>query len=691
MRRWTAALLAAHAGIAAAQAPAPVPVDSLVVTATRNLERGAEVPASHDRIDAATIRDGQPLVNLSETLVRIPGLVANNRQNYAQDLQVSSRGFGARAPFGVRGVRLYQDGIPATMPDGQGQTGSFSLLSAGAIEVLRGPFSALYGNASGGVVAVFSEPGRSPPSVEASAGAGSHGMRTAGLKANGATDTLGYVVAASRFRTDGYREHSAATRHLVNAKLGLAPAAGTRVTVIASHQDQPGSQDPLGLTRSRWESDPRQVDPLALQFDTRKSIRQTQGGVDLEHRLSPELTLKLLGHSGTRVVRQYLAFAGTGATSSGGVVDLDRRFEGLDARLVWRRALGEGSLTAAVGAESGRQRERRRGFVNDGGALGDLRRDEDDTVRATDGYAQVDWTVFPALTLLAGVRVSSIAFRSNDRYVTAANPDDSGSRDFRHASPVAGAVWRLAENVHAYASHGEGFETPTFAELAYRPGGPGLNLALDAATSKANEAGVRIEFSPGHRLAVAAFATDTKDEIVVNAATGGRTTYRNAGQTRRRGFEVQWQRDWGGGIATYVSYARLRARFAQDFTSGTPPVSVPAGTPLPGVPPATAFAELSWRPGGWGGFSVALDAQHSGRVTVNEQASDAAPAWTIVNARIGFEQKVGGIRLRGFVRADNLADRRYAGSVIVGDTNGRYFEPAPGRGWFAGISAEAAY
>ena len=293
--------------------------------------------------------------------------------------------------------------------------------------------------------------------------------------------------------------------------------------------------------------------------------------------------------------------------------------------------------------------------------------------------------------LVAGLRASTISFRADDRYVTAANPDDSGKRDFHHANPVAGAVWHIGEDIHAYASHGEGFETPTFAELAYRPDGPGLNLALDAATSRANEVGVKAVIARRHRLNVAAFTTDTREEIVVGAATGGRTTYRNAGPTRRRGIELAWQADWGRGVTTYVAHSRLRAEFAGDFASGTPAVTVPAGTPLPGVPPSTTYAEIAWTPGAWGGLSAAIDAQHQGRVTVNEQGSDAAPAYTVVNARAGFEQKIAGVRVREFVRGNNLSGRRYAGSVIVGDTNGRYFEPAPGRNWFFGVSAEIGF
>ena len=153
-----AAVLAAS-GVPGAGAQSPEPptfeADAVVVTATRIEQKSFDLPASIDAVGKAAIQDQQLRVNISESLGGVPGLVANNRYNYAQDLQISIRGFGARASFGVRGVKLYQDGIPFTMPDGQGQTGSFALDTAKRIEVLRGPFAALYGNASGGVIQLF--------------------------------------------------------------------------------------------------------------------------------------------------------------------------------------------------------------------------------------------------------------------------------------------------------------------------------------------------------------------------------------------------------------------------------------------------------------------------------------------------------------------------------------------------------
>ncbi|HEY3177666.1 MAG TPA: TonB-dependent receptor [Casimicrobiaceae bacterium] len=666
-------------------------LDPIVVTATRHEERAFDVPASVDIIPGSVIRDGQPAINLSETLPRVPGVFAANRQNYAQDLQISSRGFGARAAFGVRGVRLYQDGIPVTMPDGQGQTGSFSLLSAERVEVLRGPFSTLYGNASGGVISVFTENGTPEPILTVNGGAGSYDLWTAGAKLRVAAGNAGYVAAFSEFQTDGYRDHSSARRDLFNLKLSFDPTEATRVTLIGNYQYQPETQDPLGLTRAQWDANPRQVDPSALQFDTRKTIDQTQGGVAVDHQFNPDTTLHVAAYGGRRLIRQYLALRGeVPATSSGGVADLDRDFGGVGARMTWRTQAFGGPLTFTLGADTDRMKEHRQGFVNNNGVLGALRRDEDDTVQSVDGYAEAEWQFAPAWAATLGVRSSAVRYKSDDHYVTPTNPDDSGSRTFRNTSPIVGLVFRATPDVNLYASYGQGFETPTFAEIAYVPVGTGLNFALDPATSSAYEIGLKTVFARSQRINVALFHIDTEDEIVTDTATGGRNTFKNVGKTRRNGAEALWDGDLPWRLHGHVALTYINARFAQEFTSGTPPQLVQSGNRLPGVPPAQAYGELTWTPGGWGGFNAAVEVQYVGKIYVNDRNTDAAPAYTVTNVRAGLAQRAGRATFTEFVRVNNVFDRRYAGSVIVGDTNGRFFEPAPGRNWFIGASIDVA-
>lgn len=691
-------LVAAPAAGVAADEPAgteaarpPLRLAPIVITPTREAQSSFDVPASVDVLGQTQIQTAQPQVNLSETLVRVPGIVAQNRQNYAQDLQISSRGFGARASFGVRGVRLFADGIPLTSPDGQGQSGTFDLGSAERIEVLRGPFSALYGTSSGGVIALFTEDGPPEPTLTLSGGAGSFDTSTLGAKFGGDFGSWNFIGSLSRFDTDGYREHSAARRDQVNTKLRYDISDDASLTFVALALDQPETQDPLGLTQAQAESDPRSVVPEALQFDTRKSVRHDQQGLVYESRLSERTSVRLLGYLGNRQVQQFLAFDGANVNSSGGVVDLDRKFAGVDARVTHRTTLSAQPLMLTAGVAYDNQEERRRGFVNNDGAAGALRRDEDDRVYNVDEYVQAEWQFASKWRALAGVRHSTVKFKVEDHFVVL-NPDDSGSVTHRSTSPVLGVLYHLNPSVNLYANAGRGFETPTFAELAYRPdGGPGPNFALEPAESNNYEVGLKSIVGDDRRLNLALFRIDTKNEIVVANNIGGRTRFQNAGRTERRGAELALEAGLGGGFTGYVALAYIDAGYAEPFQTcvGAVPcttITIPAGNKIPGIPKATAYGEVLWRHP-TSGFHTALEARWSDEIFVNDQNSESADSYTVVNWRAGFEHSFGRLAVSEFVRVDNLFDKRYIGSVIVNAAGGRYYEPAPDRNYFVGVQA----
>jgi iron complex outermembrane receptor protein len=681
-------------GPAAAQPPAAAPVrlPEITVSATRIEQDSFDLPVSIDRVDRGAIREDKPQVNLSESLSRVPGIVVQNRQNYAQDLQVSSRGFGGRATFGVRGVRLIADGIPATMPDGQGQAATFSLGSADRIEVLRGPFSSLYGNASGGVIQVFTAEGPREPTLSGSLYAGSYDTYKLSTQFGGASGRINTLGDASRFETDGYRDHSAARRDHLNAKVKLDAGERGLITLVVNALDQPETQDPLGLTAAQVAQDRRQAGTNALAFNTRKSIAQTQLGATYDLAVSASDRIEARAYLGDRQVTQYLAiplFVQSAATHSGGVVDLDRGYGGLGLR--WTRAteLIGAPFTASVGADYDRLAERRSGFLNNNGVQGTLKRDEDDTVYNTDLYAQAEWRFAPRWNLLAGVRYSRVSFDSKDYYIAASNPDDSGSIRFVRTTPAAGVTFKFAPETNLYANIGKGFETPTFAELAYRPGGAtGLNFELQPALSLHREIGVKSRLGDSMRLNVALFRIDVTNEIVVDSASGGRTVFKNASETRREGLELAWEGRFAGGFEAGLAYTLLDARFEQPFTSGTSPVA--AGNRLPGVPPFTLFGEIVWRHSGTG-FHAAAEARRNGKVYVNDANSESAAAYTVVNLRAGFEQRGKRWRLSEFVRVDNVGDKQYIGSVIVADANNRFYEPAPGRNWLVGASVSYTF
>lgn len=657
--------------------------DAISVTATRVERPTLEIPAAVDRVREEDIRWGRPQVNLSESLGRVPGISVHNRNNYAQDLQVTSRGFGGRATFGIRGLRLIADGIPASFPDGQGQVSHFDLGSAGGIEVLRGPFSVMHGNASGGVISLTTE--RGTPGLEGSFSAGSLGTRRAALKLGGE----GWLVSGARFSTDGYREHSKAVREQLNAKAEFSPGSGTRITLVANAFASPETQDPSGLTRAQMEANPKQVAAPVLQFDTRKSQAQNQIGAAISHRLSQVTTLHGSLHAGERVVRQYLGFLGeVPATTSGGVLNLDRGYGGVSLRLETRGALLGRPLTVSFGGEVERMVDRRTGWVNQNGQIGALRRDEDNIVSATGAYAQGEWRFADQWIALAGLRASRVAFDLKDFFIVAGNPDDTGSRSYSAVTPALGLLYRATPAISLYANHGRGFETPTFVELAYRPSGSGMNFGLEASRSRHLEAGVKAVLGAGTRLNLALFEVATEREIVVDTNVAGRSTFKNAGRTRRSGLELGLQSSLPFGLEAVLAWTLLDASFRDALTVGA--VTVPSGNRLPSVASNTLYAELRWKHAPTG-FTVALEAQHKSRVAVDDVNSDFAAGYTTANLAAGFTQSGGKWKVTEFIRIDNLAGKRYAGSVIVSESNGRFFEPSPGRTALVGMQAKLGF
>lgn len=524
----------------------------VVVTSTQIAQPLFDVPASVGLIDGDTLRDSRMQVNLSESLGGIPGILAQNRENYAQDLQLSIRGFGSRSTFGVRGLRLYVDGIPATMPDGQGQTSNIDISSAERVEVLRGPFSALYGNSSGGVIQVFTESGEGPPRIESSVMAGSNGQRRYGLKASGSNGdgagALDYVVSLNRYSTDGYRDHSSARKNLGNAKLGVALSDDSKLTVILNSV-YVKAEDPQGLQYDEFMDAPRSAAPNALLFDTRKTVKQTQGGLVYERRIDADNELRLMAYYGQRKTEQFQAIpvaTQTPPSHSGGVIDLERNYGGLDARWTSRLQLAGRPLTLIGGIAYDVLREDRQGyenFVGTGsaqqlGVKGRLRRDETNDLWNIDPYVQASWEFADKWTVDLGLRYSTVNFRSDDHYIQAGNQDDSGSLRYRKALPMAALRYQATEDLNLYATVGRGFETPTFNELSYRSDGlAGLNLALQPSVNTSVEIGAKARL--GNSLLTAAlFQTRTQDEIVAADSLGGRSTFRNAGRTLRKGFEL---------------------------------------------------------------------------------------------------------------------------------------------------------
>ncbi len=656
---------------------------TVVISGSRVEVSPFDLPYSVDgvRLDD---RGGQGMrVNISEVLGSVPGVVVQNRQNYAQDLQISVRGFGARAAFGVRGVKLISDGIPATNPDGQGQAATFNLDTAERIEVLRGPFATVYGNHAGGVIQLFSRDGKGPPRLRGSVFAGEHGTYKIGIGAEGEKNGVGFVLDASRFETDGERRYSAARRDQSFAKITLAPDEDSKLTLLLSSLHQPDTEDPLGITWATYQRDENAVEPIALQYKTRKSIDHVQGGASYERRFGTD-RLQIQAYAGERKVIQYQSIpkaAQSSPTQAGGIIDFDRNFHGLGLRWISQRALAAGKLTLTTGVDYDLAEDDRQGYQNfiDNvlGVKGTVRRNEINTVTSTDPYVQATWQQGDWDWSL-GVRHSKVRFEVDDHYIEL-NGDDSGAVNYSKTTPAVGVLWHATPLLNLYASVGRGFETPTLGEIAYSPAG-GFNLSLKPSTSRQVEIGLKAYIGENTRLNLAAFHIDTDDEIVVAGASGGRSFYKNAGKTLRQGLELGVESELTRTLSTRGALTVMRAIYDEAFDE------IPEGKRIPGVPRVSAWGELAWKP--IAGLTTAMEAMYRSAVEVNDGNNDkAAPAYTLLNLRLVMEQRSGPWTFSQTLRLDNVFDHKHIAAVIIGDRNGRYYEPGPGRNGYGGVQA----
>ncbi|WP_064152895.1 TonB-dependent receptor PqqU, partial [Klebsiella pneumoniae] len=664
--------------IAAAQA---ADEQTMVVTAAPTTVSELDTPAAVSVVNGDEMRQAAPRVNLSESLGAVPGLQVQNRQNYAQDLQLSIRGFGSRSTYGVRGLRIYVDGIPATMPDGQGQTSNIDIGSVDTIEVLRGPFSALYGNSSGGVINVTSQTGTQPPTVEASSYYGSFGTWHYGMKATGAVGDgshagdVDYTVSTNRFTTHGYRDHSGARKNLANARLGVRINDVSKLTLLLNSVDIKAN-DAGGLTADEWRDNPRQS-PRGDQYNTRKNTRQTQAGLRYERQLSAQDDLSVMMYAGERETTQFQSIPRAPQlkpSHAGGVIDLTRHYQGIDTRLTHRgELLVPVTLTAGLDYEN--MSERRKGYENfvmvngapQYGEQGALRRNERNLMWNVDPYLQTQWQLTDKLSLDAGVRYSSVWFDSNDYYITPGNGDDSGDASYHKWLPAGSLKYALTDAWNVYLSAGRGFETPTINELSYRSDNQsGLNFGLKPSTNDTVEIGSKTRIGNG-LFTAALFQTNTDNEIVVDSSSGGRTSYKNAGKTRRQGMELGLDQQFGESWRLKAAWTWLDATYRTNVCDD----ASCNGNRIPGIARNMGYASFGYQPEQ--GWYAGSDIRYMSDIMANDENTAKAPSWTVVGLTTGYKWSYGRMDMDLFGRIDNLFDREYVGSVIVNESNGRYY------------------
>ena len=672
------------------------PLDEVVVSASGYEQKMMDTAASINVVTINQIQNGQARDNLSEPLNRVPGIFALNRQNYAQDLQISSRGFGANSTFGTRGIRLIVDNIPGTVADGQGQMSHIDLPSTDRIEVMRGPFSVLYGNSSGGVIRVFTQDGGPKSELQPYFEVGSYGQLRAGLKASGKSSELGYVIDAGQFHTNGYRDQSAADRRNANAKLSFMGGPDTKIMLIANNVSLK-AEDPLGLNINQLISNPKQAGTNATFFNSRKSVDQTQGGASIDFRINANNNFLFTPYVGQRHVTQYLS-SSTTLNVVNGVIDLARTFYGMDSKWIHKTKLVDVPVTIVTGIDMNENDDRRRSYNNSAGSLvinSSTPQDYKMSAKNFDQYLQADFRISERLAFNTGIRNSqtnlSATTNNNIAYFT-------GSNSYQALTHMASIQFYLNEMSNVYVSYGSSFDTPTLNQVFYNAAGTSScssvcsNFGLLAAKTKQVELGLKSKVSPGIQTNVALFNADTSDDIVIGTSNSGKTAFTNAPRTNRQGIEGSAQFKLPYHLEANIAYTWLNATVKESYTyyNGTTAYTVLSGNRIPGVPNQGLFSELLWvKPNK--SMEAAVEARVNGPMAVNDLNTQyMAPGYAVMNIRGVLRQEIaGGWSFSQFFRINNILDRSYVGSVIVNQSSLQYYEPAPTRNWM--IGAKASY
>lgn len=637
--------------------------------------------ASSLDFDVSTKRDflsgvGQDIADFAQA---IPGLQVDSRSNYAQDTRVSFRGFGSRSAFGIRGIKLYEDGVPLSMPDGQGQLSSILLDRVETISAVKGPLAILYGAGAGGVIFIESNSiAESHASI--SAVVGEDGFRKKAVDLALVSEKLWGQIYYADIENQGVRAHSFAEREKWSIAGGMALFNQINFTFKHQVSKDPLLQDPLGLTPQEWREDPWQISSAADRMNTRKAIDNELTSMSADADFG-SVTLRGALWRGERQVTQYLAIESTDVARNGGVVFFDRDFHGANIALSHELKFLDYVWINTLGAEWSWMEDDRKGFVNNRGVMGDLRRDEMNQVRAAEIYGVSQFYITPKLQIYGGLRASDMQYEVKDFYIVTGsdgrllNPDDSGKKSFDFMGFAFGVKAALTQEWQMGLGFGRGHEAPTFSEMAYSNNNQGFNFGLNQATSDQWQWDLAYKVDD-YDISLSVFHIESQDELVVDSSTGGRTTYRNAGETQRRGAEL---------AATWRPSPKLSITGASGYIDAFLDNAHGDERRMPGVAAVQQHVELRYWPFGDQIFYTTLAGHHRSKVFISDDNAISAPSYVRWDAGVGGEISMGESHLNWWLKLRNLTDESYVGSVIVNQSNGRSFEPAPPKQIMMGV------
>lgn len=700
-------------------------LSDITVTSTRVEKSSLKVPAAVSAIEQDDIQLGRQQLGLDESMLNVPGLFFQDRYNFSQDLRVSIRGFGARSNFGIRGIKIYSDGIPLTLPDGQSNVDEIDLGSTQRIEVIRGAASSLYGAAAGGVISLKTEDGPPTPFVSGQFGYGSYDYQNYQVKGGGQYQRLNYLVNLNRLNLDGFRDHGKVESNGLNGKFRYDIDASSNLTLTANVVNQPISDDPGALTAAEVAGTAKQTACRAagfensdgrsaascrnLAYDAGESVDQRKFGLLYRRQFGEKHEVVLRNYYVWRDFQNKLPAGGAGllgnspsvnGKANSAWVEFDRFFLGGGAQYIYSDVFFGHRNRFTVGFDIDSQKDDRQRYDNDLGTRGARRFDQIERVDSRGVYVQEEFSLLDNLELTAGARYDVVEYDVEDDFLTDVTGDDSGNVDFDDVSPMVGLLWSPLEAINLYGNVSTSFETPSTTEFANPAAGGtagGLNTALQPQTATSYEVGVKGILPPVRlRYDFAVFTIDTENEFVpitVAGAPVGRSFLENAEETSRDGFEaaVSWQPI--GGLTATGSYTYSDFEFERYLSTSTNTTctgGVCDGKNIPGIPVNQFHGELKYfHPSGW---YWAWDMLYVDTLFADNGNVVQSDKYHVANLRVGYVKEVGAWSLHPFLGVNNMFNEEYNSNVRINANTtpatafGRFFEPAPPKNVYGGIT-----
>lgn len=648
-------------------------MEDIEIKSTRIASAPLEQPYSVILINSEQLQTIRRQLSLKEYLDQAPGVFVLNSNNFAQDLRISIRGFGARAAFGIRGIKIIVDGIPETTPDGQGQIDNLQPGIIRKIEVLKGPSSALYGNAAGGVIQLFTNSKIEQPYLQTAITLGSYGLQQYQLNSGFSNRKSRFLVQAAHHQIQGYREQSKMIGSNVNARFFHDFSKKTKLNFQLNYTDSPEAEDPGSLDSLAAQEDRRQARPRNVLFKTGESVQQLKAGTRLLHQISERSAIEAYGFY------SYRDFEGRIPVTTGGWIDLNRHYGGQGAHYKWKNVLKNGSNTLQIGYEWAFQQDHRRRFLNEEGVKGALSLDQFERFSNLGGYL-INHLKTGRLVLTAGLRFDVHLLQNLDRKLD--DGDQSDARTLQAFSPSVGVNYAILKHLNGYLNYRTGFETPTLSELSANPGGAaGFNTALQPQLANNYELGFKGIINNKFDFDLTGFFVNTKADLVPFELDSlpGRTFYRNAGSTHRIGMEV-WGRYFvnarfnirGSYMFSHFTYHSYQLG-EEDFTNNF----------LPGLPANKATLQLTYV--SKKGLNLLWEHQYLTSFFANDANSSSEPSNYLSNFSGGYQIQLKRAVLTPFFGLRNLFNANYSDNVRINAFGGRYYEPAPGTNVYGGV------